>query len=202
MRGVIKMILYNIELQYPISTRRNDRVEIVDQTEHEVVKQFQEFKWCDHRNMQLQVASGETSFTVLSANTGQTIRFTLLEYGTADRLEVMMESDIIASMSRKDLFVLINRRIKNSIRLKKFERVEFSKLSNARHHAKNYMNRVLDMSTKELFSFMNRRIKDYITFDRISIDQAEAYLNLFLHHHIDVLEAEYKHKVMLSKKAA
>lgn len=196
------MILYNIELYYPISTRRNDRIEIVDQKDSEVIKQFQDFKWCEHRNMQLQIAGGETSFTVVCTATGQTIRFTLLEYGTAERLEVMMESDIIASMSRKDLFVLINRRIKNSLQLKKFERIDLSKISNTRRHAKNYMNRVLDMSTKELFSFMNRRIKDYITFERISIDQAEAYLNLFLHHNIDALAAEYKHKVMRSRKAA
>ena len=196
------MILYNIEFQYPMSVHRNDKIEINDQKEQDVIKHFQKFDWCEHRKMQLRISDGETSFTVTCNNTGQTIRFSLLEYGTADQIELMMESDIIASMSRKDLFVLMNRRIRNSIRAKKFERFELAKLSNAKQHAKTYMHRMLDMSTKELFNFMNRRIKDYITFDRITVDQAEAYLSLFLHHNIEALEAEYKHKLLTSRRAA
>lgn len=50
---------------------------------------------------------------------------------------------------------------------------------------------------KELFGLVTLKVKDYITFDRLSLDQAKTYLHLFLTNKIEALEDEYKN---MSKK--
>lgn len=124
------MISYKIDIQYPIVIDGSDTVSLENQFDNGVLHQFEVFRWWQYRTLQLQVTGAYTSFTVTALETGQTVRFTLLESSKSDEIELMLESDIVILTTKKDLFGLVTRKIKDYIT---FERLTLSQ-------AKQYLN--------------------------------------------------------------
>ena len=117
------MISYNVEIQYPIVIDGSDTVSLTDQLDASVLHQFEMFRWRQYRTLQLQVHGSYTSFTVTALESGQTLRFTLLEQSKGDEIELMLESDIVVLIPKKDVFGLVTRKIKDYIT---FERLALS----------------------------------------------------------------------------
>lgn len=113
------MISYNIDIQYPIVIDGNDAISLENQFDSGVLHQFEMFRWWQYRTLQLQVTGAYTSFTVTALETGQTVRFTLLGSGKGDEIELMLESDIVVLIPKKDLFGLVTRKIKDYITFEK-----------------------------------------------------------------------------------
>ena len=123
------MISYDINIEYPITIDGVDSITLNDQFDTGVLHQFDMFRWWQYRTLQLQVVGAYTSFTVSALETSQTIRFTLLPESKTDQIELMMESDIVVLVPKKDLFGLVTRKIKDYIT---FERLTLAE-------AKEYM---------------------------------------------------------------
>ena len=126
---------YNIDIEYPFDIDGNNKKFFAEQHQHDVLHQFEVFGWRQYRNLIPRSSRmRHTSFTVTNLVTTQTIRFTLLEYSDAEYVELMMESDLMILVPKKDLFGLITRRVKDYITFARLNLTE----------AKNCLNLFLD----------------------------------------------------------
>ena len=117
------VVSYDINIEYPIAIDGSTNVTLKDQFDTGVLHQFETFRWWQYRSLQLQLSGVYTSFTISALETGQTVRFTLLSDSKSEHIELMMESDIVVLVPKKDLFGLVTRRIKDYIT---FERITLS----------------------------------------------------------------------------
>lgn len=143
------MISYDISIEYPIAVDGVDNVTLNDQFNTGVLHQFDMFRWWQYRTLQLQVPGAYTSFTVSALESSQTIRFTLLSDTKSDQIELMMESDIVVLVPKKDLFGLVTRKIKDYIT---FERISLAQ-------AKEYMGLFLNQDLATLEEYYKKSLK-------------------------------------------
>ena len=124
------MSTYKIDIQYPIYVNGDDISLFTEQQNAEVAEKFESFKWWEYRSLQLKLSGIQTRFSVTCKETGQTLRFIILDQSTTGQVEVKMESTLAVVKPKKELFGLVTLKIKDYII---FERLSLEQAKNYLH---------------------------------------------------------------------
>ena len=114
------MSVFNVEIEYPIHINGQDKVEFADLLDSDVLYQLDQVKWRLYRALQLQASGAKAVFSVTCLEHEHNIRLTLLDDTESGRVELKFESNIAVYESKKDLFGLLTRQVKQFIN---FERL-------------------------------------------------------------------------------
>lgn len=122
------MSAFNLQISYPINVNGSDQSVLLSQSINETLHVFDTLRWRQYRILQLQMHGSKTSIKISNLQMEHSLNINLLTTSESGNVEVSIDSDITTFTSKKDMFGLLNRKIKHYIR---FERLE---LPQARHY--------------------------------------------------------------------
>lgn len=109
---------FELKIRYPHHLNLNDIDELGVFNAENIVAKFDEIKWRQQLIRQLQLAGANTSFIITDQYNEQSITITLDSFAQSQQLEFRLESNIPVMMTKKDVFGLVTRKIRNTISFK------------------------------------------------------------------------------------
>ncbi len=137
------MTKFELEIRYPQHLNASDAEQLGIMTAEDVLSQFDAVPWRRLQMQQLRMEGSSTSLTITGQQPRQSVRLTMNAYTDSDQLEFRMESDIEIVTSKKDMFGLLNRKIKDYVAFKKLNQDQ------AREYLKNFVDGQVELLTQK-----------------------------------------------------
>jgi hypothetical protein len=137
------MTKFELEIRYPQHLNASDAEQLGTMTAEDVLSQFDAVPWRRLQMQQLRMEGSSTSLTITGQQPRQSMRLTMNAYTDLDQLEFRMESDIEIVTSKKDMFGLLNRKIKDYVAFKKLNQDQ------AREYLKNFVDGQMELLTQQ-----------------------------------------------------